>query len=60
MWFGMITFICLFTTAGLGIAVYKFHKNVFRCHKIFALLTVLFALVHLTLALLWFFGIWVI
>ncbi|MEI6058815.1 MAG: hypothetical protein WCP89_03520 [archaeon] len=58
IWFGMLTFICLFTTASLGVAVYFFHKNVFNYHKVFALLTVTFALVHLVLGvMLWFFGI---
>lgn len=58
IWFGILTFICLFTTASLGIAVHVFHKNVFRFHKAFAFLTVIFALVHLVLGvMLWFYGI---
>jgi hypothetical protein len=58
VWFGMLTIICLFVTASLGVAVFKFHKNVFNYHKIFAMLTVGFAIIHLVFAvMLWFFGI---
>jgi hypothetical protein len=58
VWFGILTIISLFTTATLGVAVFKFHKNVFKYHKLFAILTVSFAIIHLVFAvLLWFFGI---
>jgi len=58
VWFGMLTIILLFVTASLGVAVFKFHKNVFKYHKLFAMLTVGFAIIHLVLAvMLWFFGI---
>jgi hypothetical protein len=58
IWFGILTIISLFTTAGLGIAVHIFQKNVFNYHKIFAFTTLALALIHLTLAvMLWFYGI---
>jgi hypothetical protein len=57
IWLGFLTIVSLFTTAGLGIAVFKFRKNVFKYHKAFAFLTVTLALVHFAFAvLLWFFG----
>ncbi len=58
MWIGFLVFISLTITISLGVAVFKFQKNVFKYHKFFALLTGLLALVHVVLAiLLWFFGI---
>ena len=58
IWSGILTLISLFVTAGLGIAVFKFHKNVFNYHKTAAFITLSFALVHLVLAsMMWFFGI---
>jgi hypothetical protein len=56
--FGFLTILSLFITAGLGIAVHKYHKPVFRFHKFFAFLTITLAIIHLVLAyLLWFSGI---
>lgn len=58
IWFGLLTIASLFTTAGLGIAAFKFRKNVFRFHKAFAFLTLTLASIHFVLAvLLWFFGV---
>jgi len=57
IWFGILTIASLFITAGLGIAVHKFHKNVFNFHMFFAFLTLTLAIIHLILAyLLWFRG----
>ena len=59
IWFGFLTFISLFTTASLGIAVFKFNKShLFKYHKTFAFITITLAICHLVLAfLLWFKGI---
>lgn len=57
IWFGGLTIISLFITASLGVAVFKFHKNVFKYHKMFAFTTLTLAVIHLVLGvLLWFFG----
>jgi len=56
IWFGWLTIIFVFITASLGIAVFKYHKNVFKYHKMFAFTTLTLAFIHLVLAvLLWFF-----
>ena len=58
IWFGMLTFVSLFITAGFGVAVYRYHKPYFKHHMRFAMLTVALAIVHLVLGvLLWFFGV---
>lgn len=57
IWFGGLTIISVFITASLGIAVFKYHKNVFKYHKAFAFTTLTLAVIHLVFAvLLWFFG----
>ena len=57
VWFGAFTIAFLLITLFLGIAMVYFKKNVFRYHKIFALLTGILAAIHAPLAiLLWFFG----
>ncbi len=57
IWLGILTIISLFVTASLGIAVYKYNKNVFNYHRMFAFLTLTLAIIHLILAyLLWFKG----
>jgi|GEM_PF-3865428 hypothetical protein len=57
IWFGILTIISLFLTAFFGAATIYLKKNMFRQHKIFAIITVCLALIHLVLAvLLWFFG----
>lgn len=57
-WFGVLTFLSLFTTAGLGIAYHRFHKPVFRFHRFFAFLTVILAMIHAVLVfLMLFYGI---
>lgn len=58
VWLGILTITSVFTTAGLGIAMHVYNKNVFRYHKFFAFLTITLALIHAIFALLlWFFGI---
>ncbi len=58
VWFGILTITSLFTTASLGVAVYKFHKRVFKYHMFFAFLTLSLAVIHLVLIILWlYFGI---
>jgi len=58
IWFGILTIISAFITASFGIAVHKYNKPVFRYHMFFAFLTLILAIIHLTLAyLLWFKGI---
>jgi hypothetical protein len=58
IWFGFLTIISLFTTLSLGIAMFHFGKDVFRYHRMFALITGTLAIIHLTLGvMLWFFGI---
>jgi len=57
-WFGILTIISLFITASLGLAVHRYHKPVFKYHKIFAFLTISLAIIHAVLVLLLlFFGI---
>lgn len=57
IWFGGLTIISMFITASLGVAVFVYHKNVFKYHKMFAFTTITLAVIHLVLAvLLWFFG----
>jgi hypothetical protein len=57
IWFGGLTIISLFITASLGVAVFKYHKNVFKYHKMFAFITITLAIIHLVFGvLLWFFG----
>jgi len=51
-WLGMLTFILILIQIALGVAMTKFHKNVMVLHKINSMLILLFALVHMTLALL--------
>jgi hypothetical protein len=58
IWFGILTITSLFITFSLGIAVFKFQKNVFKYHKFFAYLTIILAVTHLVFAyLLWFRGV---
>jgi hypothetical protein len=57
IWFGGLTVISLFITAGLGVAVFKYHKNVFKYHKMFAITTITLAIIHVVfVVLLFFFG----
>jgi len=57
IWFGGLTIISMFITAGFGVAVFKYHKNVFKYHKMFAFTTITLGVLHLIFAvLLWFFG----
>lgn len=57
IWFGILTFICMFITAGFGVATFKLQKPVFKWHMLFAKITILLAIIHLVLGvMLWFFG----
>jgi len=56
IYFGMITFLCLFTTATLGILVLKGLYNIpFRWHMRMAAITVFFAVIHVILVILQYF-----
>ena len=52
IWFGILTFISLITTGSLGIAMYRFHKPVFKYHRFFAFLTIILAVIHVILNIL--------
>ena len=50
LYFGIITFICLITTATIGMLVLKGHYNIpFKWHMRMAIITIMFALIHVTL-----------
>lgn len=51
-WLGALAFIFLIIQTGLGIAMTKFNKPVMKYHKIFGMLTGIFAIAHVALALL--------
>jgi thiosulfate reductase cytochrome b subunit len=52
IWFGILTFLCLFSTAILGILVLKGRYNIpFTWHMRMAALTITFAVVHVLLVL---------
>ena len=56
LWFGVATFICLFTTALLGVLVLKGRYNIpFAWHMRMAALTLAFAVIHVILVMLLFF-----
>jgi hypothetical protein len=56
LWFGIITFICLFTTAILGILVLKGLYNIpFAWHMRMAAVTIFFAVIHVILVILQYF-----
>lgn len=58
IWFGILTLLAIIITACFGIAFHKFHKPVLRWHIRFAVITLILAFTHATLATLgWFFGI---
>lgn len=58
VYLGIATYLSLVTTASLGIAMHKFHKQVFAYHRFFAILTLTLATIHFVLGfLLWFRGI---
>ncbi len=50
LYFGIITFICLITTATIGMLVLKGRYNIpFKWHMRMAIITIMFALIHVTL-----------
>ena len=50
IYFGIITFICLIITATMGILVLKGLYNIpFKWHKRMAAVTIIFAMIHITL-----------
>jgi hypothetical protein len=51
-WLGVFAFIFLMIQMGLGIAMTKFNKPVMKYHKLFGILTGIFAIAHVCLALL--------
>ena len=51
-WLGVFAFIFLMIQIGLGIAMTKFNKPVMKYHKLFGILTGLFAIGHTILAIL--------
>ncbi len=55
IFFGILTIILLFITAGTGIIFHYFHKPVFRFHRFFAYLTLAVALIHALLVFLAYF-----
>jgi hypothetical protein len=56
LYFGIITFIFLFTTAVIGILVFKGLYNIpFKWHMRMAVGTFIFALIHITLVIWQFF-----
>jgi hypothetical protein len=56
LYFGIITFICLITTATIGMLVLKGRYNIpFKWHMRMAAITVIFALIHVSLVLWQFF-----
>ena len=58
IWTGYLALASLIITLSLGIAVHIFKKPVFRFHKFFAFFTVLIAIIHSILGILfYFFGI---
>lgn len=58
IWLGFLTILLLCITVSLGLAMKKHRKSVYKPHRIFAIITLIIALAHVTLAvLLWFFGI---
>lgn len=52
---GIPLLICILITAGLGIAMVVHGKQVFTVHMIFAGLSVTLAVVHVVVALVWFY-----
>ncbi|MEK6906659.1 MAG: hypothetical protein AABW81_03490 [Nanoarchaeota archaeon] len=58
VWFGILTILSLFTTACFGILTYKYKKPFFKKHMSFAFLTLVLAIIHAILVILWiYFGI---
>ena len=55
IYFGIITFICLFATAIIGVLVLKGYKIPFKWHMRMAAVTILFAVIHVTLVIWLFF-----
>ena len=56
LWFGLITFACLLTTATLGILVLKGRYNIpFKWHMRMAAVTIFFAVIHVILVILQYF-----
>lgn len=56
LWFGVITFLCLVTTATLGILVLKGRYNIpFKWHMRMAAVTIFFAVIHVILVILQYF-----
>ena len=56
LYFGIITFICLLTTAIIGMLVLKGRYNIpFRWHMRLAVVTIFFAVIHVTLVIWQFF-----
>ncbi len=53
--FGALTFLSLITTASLGVAMIRFGKDVFKAHRFFAFFTLSVAVIHVTLASVFFF-----
>lgn len=50
LYFGIITFICLITTATIGMLVLKGRYNIpFKWHMRMAIITIMFALIHVAL-----------
>jgi hypothetical protein len=55
VYFGIITFICLLTTATIGMLVLKGYKIPFKWHMRMAMLTISFAVIHVILVIWLFF-----
>lgn len=58
VWLGALTFTSLLITLALGVAVQVYKKPLLKKHMLFAKITAVLAVVHVTFAiLLWFFGV---
>jgi hypothetical protein len=51
IFFGILTIISLFITTALGLIYHYLHRPVFRYHKLFALITVILAIIHTILVI---------
>lgn len=51
---GIVLLVCIFATAGLGVAMAIYGKKVFVAHTVFAGLSVTLAVVHAVVAIVWF------
>lgn len=51
---GIVLLVCIFATAGLGIAMAIYGKKVFVAHTVFAGLSITLATVHAVVAIVWF------